>query len=136
MTEWYDDDGVRFAYPESWELVREETDGGVTLTVNADGTSFWTLALYPAAVVGGGHDRIGGPPPEEYPESDVYPLRALWVFRGGAGCRVCLPGVDKNRFAACVRDSRGLPRWCSSRAPIMNFVRRGRFSKRSPGAWL
>jgi len=76
MTEWYDDDGVRFAYPESWELIREETDGGVTLTVNADGTSFWTLALYPSSVSSAA-DMIESAVTayrDEYPESDVYPV--------------------------------------------------------------
>ena len=41
MTEWYDDDGVRFAYPESWELTREDEEAGVVmLSVTGDGTSF------------------------------------------------------------------------------------------------
>jgi len=50
MTEWYEDDGVRFAYPESWELTRDvEESGAVMLTVSGEGTSFWTLAIYPGA---------------------------------------------------------------------------------------
>ena len=76
MTEWYDDDGVRFAYPESWELIREETEGGVTLTVNGDGTSFWTLALYPSSM-SSATDMIESAVAayrEEYQESDVYPV--------------------------------------------------------------
>lgn len=75
MTEWYDDDGVRFAYPESWELIREEADGAVMLTVNGDGTAFWTLALYPG--MSSATDLIESAVEaycEEYQESDVYPV--------------------------------------------------------------
>ena len=75
MTRWYDDDGVRFAYPESWELAREEDAGEVRLSVSNDGTSFWSLTLFP-----------GGPPAievvetavdafrDEYDELDVYTI--------------------------------------------------------------
>ena len=58
MTRWYDDDGVRFAYPESWELSREEDAGEVRLSVSNDGTSFWSLTLLP-----------GGPPAIEVVET-------------------------------------------------------------------
>ena len=76
MTEWYDDDGVRFAYPESWELTREVEDAGVVmLTVSGDGTSFWTLAIYPGVIsatelVESAVEAYR----EEYEEADVYPV--------------------------------------------------------------
>ncbi len=76
MTEWYDDDGVRFAYPESWELTREVEEAGVVmLTVSGEGTSFWTLAIYPgpisaAELVESAVDAYR----EEYEEADVYPI--------------------------------------------------------------
>ena len=78
MPEWYDDDGVRFAYPESWELTREVDEsepGSLMLSVQGDGTSFWTLALYPAAVSAA--ELIESAVEAyraEYEEADVYPV--------------------------------------------------------------
>ena len=76
MTEWYDDDGVRFAYPESWELTREVEDAGVVmLTVSGDGTSFWTLAIYPGVI--SATELVESAVEaycEEYEEADVYPV--------------------------------------------------------------
>ncbi|MBQ18123.1 MAG: hypothetical protein CMJ65_13455 [Planctomycetaceae bacterium] len=69
----YDDDGVRFAYPDSWELAREEDTGEVRLTVSGDGTSFWSLTLFPSGpaaieVVETAVDAFR----DEYDELDVY----------------------------------------------------------------
>ncbi len=77
MTEWYDDDGVRFAFPAGWDLTREEEDGAVMVSVHGDGTSFWTLALYPgveaaAALV----ESAVAAYQEEYEEADSYPVEA------------------------------------------------------------
>lgn len=41
----YDSHGVRFDYPDIWELSEEETDGDTTITVLTDGTCFWTLRI-------------------------------------------------------------------------------------------
>lgn len=76
MTEWYDDDGVRFAYPESWQLTREGEEAGVVvLTVSGDGTSFWTLAIYPGTI--SAVELVESAVAafrEEYEEADVYPI--------------------------------------------------------------
>ena len=76
MPEWYDDDGVRFAYPESWELTREVDEsqaGALMLSVQGEGTSFWTLALYPAAVSAAELvESAVAAYREEYEEADVY----------------------------------------------------------------
>ena len=76
MTEWYDADGVRFAYPESWQLTREGEEAGVVvLTVSGDGTSFWTLAIYPGTITPVELvESAVAAFREEYEEADVYPI--------------------------------------------------------------
>lgn len=73
MPQLYDDDGVRFTYPEDWALSRDEQDREVTLTVSDEGASFWTLSLYteqtPAEVV---IETAVDAFREEYQELDVY----------------------------------------------------------------
>ena len=90
MTEWYDDDGVRFAYPESWELSREEEEAGVVmLTVVADGTSFWTLALYPGVTAANQLVETAVEAyREEYEEVDVYPVEGSLCGFPCEGCDV------------------------------------------------
>jgi hypothetical protein len=68
--------GVRFRYPESWAVTDESTDEKVAVTVQSDGTAFWTIAVLPDA-----------PRPErvvesavaayrdDYTEIDVYPAQ-------------------------------------------------------------
>ena len=38
-------DGIRFQYPESWQLTREDADAGWTVTVESPGTAFFLLTL-------------------------------------------------------------------------------------------
>ena len=101
MPEWYDDDGVRFAYPESWELTREVDEAeaeAVMLSVQGDGTSFWTLALYPGAVsavelVESAVEAYR----EEYEEADVYPVEGSmcgFPFEGRDVEFVCLELIN------------------------------------------
>ncbi|MBY0515216.1 MAG: hypothetical protein K2P78_15085 [Gemmataceae bacterium] len=47
----FERDGVRFAYPENWELQADETDeGGWTATVQSPGTAFLVVSLRPEAL--------------------------------------------------------------------------------------
>jgi hypothetical protein len=39
------EDGIRFQYPESWELAREENEGGWTVTLQSKGTAFLMVTL-------------------------------------------------------------------------------------------
>ncbi len=70
----HNDRGVRFRYPSDWSLIDESTDDKIEVTVQSDGTAFWTLAVF-----------AGGPEPADlvesavavyradYPDADVYP---------------------------------------------------------------
>jgi hypothetical protein len=51
MDKLYSDHGIRFRYPESWELTEEEYERDVVVSVASPDTSFWTLSL-----LGGGPD--------------------------------------------------------------------------------
>ncbi|SRR5579883_1489698 len=45
----FHEDGIRFLYPENWQMDREETDGGWTVSVQSPGTAFFLLS-YDAAM--------------------------------------------------------------------------------------
>src|SRR5579864_5379297 len=40
----FDENGIRFQYPENWEVDRQETDGGWTVSVQSPGTAFFMLS--------------------------------------------------------------------------------------------
>jgi hypothetical protein len=37
--------GVRFLYPDIWELEESETDDSIVITVSSDGTCFWSMHI-------------------------------------------------------------------------------------------
>ena len=41
----YDHHGVRFRYPSSWELSEQSDHDETTISVQSEGTSFWTIVL-------------------------------------------------------------------------------------------
>ena len=41
----FDEDGVRFRYPENWRLEREDSEEGWTVTVQSPGTAFLMMCL-------------------------------------------------------------------------------------------
>jgi hypothetical protein len=41
----YEEHGVRFEYPDSWELSHEHHDEDFSVTVESDGTAFWMLSV-------------------------------------------------------------------------------------------
>src|ERR1700730_2461853 len=41
----FDDDGIRFRYPESWSLERQENETGWTVAVQSPATAFMMLSL-------------------------------------------------------------------------------------------
>src|SRR5262245_50480259 len=45
MAALFEQDGIRFRYPESWRLEREDTDSGWTVSLQSPGTAFWVLTL-------------------------------------------------------------------------------------------
>ena len=84
----YHDHGVRFRYPSDWTLADDSGDGKVEVTVQSDGTAFWTLAVF-----------ADGPDPErlaesaveayreDYPGADVYPAEERTSAAGPAVAR-------------------------------------------------
>jgi hypothetical protein len=66
--------GVRFRYPEDWELTEQRDGNDVTLTVSSPESSFWSLSLYRGKttlerVIETAVDAFR----EVYPELDIYP---------------------------------------------------------------
>jgi hypothetical protein len=45
MVETFEDDGIRFRYPENWRLEREDTDIGWTVVVQSPDTAFAMISL-------------------------------------------------------------------------------------------
>jgi len=41
----FDENGIRFQYPENWEMDRQETDGGWTVSVQSPGTAFFMVSF-------------------------------------------------------------------------------------------
>jgi hypothetical protein len=44
MAAGFEQDGVRFSYPENWQLDRQDTDGGWTVSVQSPETAFFLLS--------------------------------------------------------------------------------------------
>lgn len=44
MTAQFHEDGIRFLYPENWELDRQDTDAGWTVSVQSPGTAFFLVS--------------------------------------------------------------------------------------------
>lgn len=45
MAALFDDGGLRFRYPESWQIEREDTEAGWTVSVQSPGTAFLMISL-------------------------------------------------------------------------------------------
>jgi hypothetical protein len=45
MAAMFDDDGIRFQYPENWRLERDESEDGWTVTVQSSETAFLLLSV-------------------------------------------------------------------------------------------
>jgi hypothetical protein len=48
MPRLFDDLGVRFAYPDNWQLEEQAVAGGQSVTVSSPGGAFWWLDVHPA----------------------------------------------------------------------------------------
>jgi hypothetical protein len=44
MTAQFREDGIRFLYPENWEMDRQDTDAGWTVSVQSPGTAFFLVS--------------------------------------------------------------------------------------------
>src|SRR5262245_21155451 len=73
----YHSHGVKFRYPDHWELSEQQAEDQVAITVSSPETAFWTVTLFrdrpdPADVVAAALDAFH----EEYLELDDYPSSA------------------------------------------------------------
>ena len=72
----YKSHGIRFCYPEEWELSEQNEGEQIAITVSSPLTAFWTVSLFPdrpdpADLVAAALDAFH----EEYKELDDYPSK-------------------------------------------------------------
>lgn len=95
--------GIRFRYPDDWELAEDPLEAGVCITVAGDGTSFWSISLYedrpgPQEVIETAVEAFR----EEYDELDVYPVEVQLAGVPGVGRDIEFVSLDQLN-TACVR---------------------------------
>lgn len=78
--------GVRFRFPESWEVSEERSGGDVSIAVNSPETSFWSVTLCfdkpaPERLMSSAVQAFQ----EEYENPDVYPVEAEVCHRRALG---------------------------------------------------
>ena len=82
----YEGDGIRFRYPEIWNLAEDRRHAELTITVAADETAFWSITLL--------YDRPGAKQVlkqavevfrEEYDELDEHPLKIEIAHQAAEG---------------------------------------------------
>jgi len=74
MEEIYNQHGVRFVYPDDWEVTEEKRDDELSITVSSPHASFWTLTLFydspdPEDII----ETVLEAFRDEYQELDIYP---------------------------------------------------------------
>lgn len=106
LSQSYDDFGIRFRFPENWDVQEQPSPGGVMISVNSPGTSFWSVLL-----------EYDGPEPrdvlqaalnvfrEEYAELDSYPVETTLCRRESLGQDVEFVCLDLLN-TACLRTFR------------------------------
>ncbi len=90
-----DSDGVRFQYPDDWELTREPSGRDVTFHLQTPGTAFWSLTLLTSRPPAG--DAVEAAVlafREEYPEVDLYDGPELMLEGPAAGCELDFVYMD------------------------------------------
>jgi hypothetical protein len=99
----FDAHGLRFRYPGSWTVSDDTTDDKIAVTVQSDGSAFWTVAVFPdapqpARVV----ESAVAAYRDDYPELDVYPPETRADTRGTVLSRdlefVCLELIAAARI--------------------------------------
>lgn len=78
MDQLYSAHGIRFRYPNDWELSENQDDRDISISVNSPDTSFWTLTLLdgrpaPERVLQEVVETLRG----EYAEMDEYSTKAV-----------------------------------------------------------
>lgn len=79
----YELHGVRFQFPEVWEVNEDKTEKQISITVSTPGTSFWMLTLF---LDGASEDQLIESAldafRDEYEELDIYPVEERVCGRG------------------------------------------------------
>ena len=78
----YESNGVRFRFPEHWELHEEHSNNQISITVSSPETSFWTLSLFFNSMQE--HELMESALDafrEEYKELDIYPVAETLCHR-------------------------------------------------------
>ena len=73
MEQVFEAHGIRFRFPEGWELIEDRREHEVTVTVASPGTSFWSVTLFfarpsPERVIESALDAFR----HEYDDLDIY----------------------------------------------------------------
>lgn len=104
----YEKHGVRFEYPDGWELSVDDSDDQIAVTVEGPGTAFWTISLIserpPAEEI---IDSALQCFEEEYGEIDVYESDERICLLPTVGLNLDLISLDivsKVALRACETD--------------------------------
>jgi hypothetical protein len=81
MAAQFEEDGIRFQYPENWKLEREENDTGWTVSVQSPETAFMLISV-----------RTDMPTPEEMVETVLEALREDYADLEADDCIDSLAG--------------------------------------------
>jgi hypothetical protein len=81
MAAQFEEDGIRFQYPENWKLEREENDTGWTVSVQSPETAFMLISV-----------RTDLPTPEEMVETVLEALREDYADLEADDCIDSLAG--------------------------------------------
>ena len=108
MVDEYAQNGVRFRYPDYWELTEQPNGDGVAVTLSGPGTCFWMLQLFldapaPDHVISQAVDAFR----DEYDEIDFYPISDELCGRPASGGDlkfVCLELINSASLRACQTD--------------------------------
>ncbi len=102
----YDESGIQIAYPENWELSKEESpDAKLQITITSPATAFWTLAFYPELrdlqqMV----DQVIEALRSDYPDLEEKPIEEMIageLFIGNDVNFICLDLTNTARIRVC-----------------------------------
>ncbi|MGE5193026.1 MAG: hypothetical protein ACM3U2_11030 [Deltaproteobacteria bacterium] len=86
MESTYHGHGVRFRYPDEWQVSEQQEGDQISITVSSPQTAFWTVSLFPGCpepedIVAAALDAFH----EEYDELDDYPSKVRVCKRRTVG---------------------------------------------------
>jgi hypothetical protein len=95
VPETFDKHGIRFRFPDAWELTEETAENTISITVAPSAGLFWSVTLFfdgpsPDDVVETAVQAFG----DEYPEHDVYNVPATLGPHRGIGADIEFVALD------------------------------------------